>query len=147
VLLNRLGFEDRAAAGSAISAVLLRQGGFETHPYRRTSGAQSAGMSGRLLPIHADAADDGICHSFFLSAQLLFGRSPFWATWRIFWCCSVGCAGNVCNGLLESRCGLCGGQGLSEVPYVGDVERWGIFTIGTGLGNARFTNREVDGER
>jgi hypothetical protein len=37
-------------------------------------------------------------------------------------------------------------QGLSEVPYMGDVARWGIFTIGTGLGNARFTNREVEGE-
>jgi hypothetical protein len=22
-----------------------------------------------------------------------------------------------------------------------DVERWGVLTIGTGLGNARFTNR------
>jgi len=22
-----------------------------------------------------------------------------------------------------------------------DVERWGVMTIGTGLGNARFTNR------
>ena len=32
-------------------------------------------------------------------------------------------------------------QGLSEVPYMGDVERWGVMTIGTGLGNARFTNR------
>jgi len=32
-------------------------------------------------------------------------------------------------------------QGLSEVPYMQDVERWGVFTIGTGLGNARFTNR------
>jgi hypothetical protein len=32
-------------------------------------------------------------------------------------------------------------QGLSEMPYVEDVEHWGIFTIGTGLGNARFTNR------
>jgi hypothetical protein len=32
-------------------------------------------------------------------------------------------------------------QGLSEVPYMHDVERWGILTIGTGLGNARFTNR------
>jgi hypothetical protein len=38
-------------------------------------------------------------------------------------------------------------QGLSELPYMGDAERWGIFTIGTGLGNARFTNREVEGER
>ncbi len=32
-------------------------------------------------------------------------------------------------------------QGLSEVPYVHDVEHWGVVTIGTGLGNARFTNR------
>ena len=32
-------------------------------------------------------------------------------------------------------------QGLSELPLMQDVERWGILTIGTGLGNARFTNR------
>jgi hypothetical protein len=32
-------------------------------------------------------------------------------------------------------------QGLSEVPFMRDVERWGVLTIGTGLGNARFTNR------
>lgn len=32
-------------------------------------------------------------------------------------------------------------QGLSQVPWMGDVERWGVLTIGTGLGNARFTNR------
>lgn len=32
-------------------------------------------------------------------------------------------------------------QGLSEVPTTADVERWGVLTIGTGLGNARFTNR------
>jgi predicted NBD/HSP70 family sugar kinase len=32
-------------------------------------------------------------------------------------------------------------QGLSEVPFMQDVKRWGILTIGTGLGNARFTNR------
>ncbi|OCK60249.1 ROK family protein [Bradyrhizobium sp. LMTR 3] len=32
-------------------------------------------------------------------------------------------------------------QGLSEVPFMQDVERWGVLTIGTGLGNARFTNR------
>ena len=31
-------------------------------------------------------------------------------------------------------------QGLSQVPFMGDVERWGVLTIGTGLGNARFTN-------
>jgi len=33
-------------------------------------------------------------------------------------------------------------QGLSEVPNMKDVEHWGVMTIGTGLGNARFTNRE-----
>jgi hypothetical protein len=32
-------------------------------------------------------------------------------------------------------------QGLSEVPFMTDVERWGVLTLGTGLGNARFTNR------
>lgn len=32
-------------------------------------------------------------------------------------------------------------QGLSEAPFMRDVERWGVLTIGTGLGNARFTNR------
>jgi predicted NBD/HSP70 family sugar kinase len=32
-------------------------------------------------------------------------------------------------------------QGLSEVPNMTDVERWGVLTVGTGLGNARFTNR------
>ncbi len=35
-------------------------------------------------------------------------------------------------------------QGLSEIPYMKDVERWSILTIGTGLGNARFSNRESD---
>jgi predicted NBD/HSP70 family sugar kinase len=33
-------------------------------------------------------------------------------------------------------------QGLSEVPFMQEVERWGALTIGTGLGNARFTNRK-----
>jgi hypothetical protein len=33
-------------------------------------------------------------------------------------------------------------QGLSEAPFMGDVERWGALTIGTGLGNTRFTNRK-----
>jgi hypothetical protein len=33
-------------------------------------------------------------------------------------------------------------QGLSEVPNMKDVRHWGVLTIGTGLGNARFTNRE-----
>lgn len=32
-------------------------------------------------------------------------------------------------------------QGLSEIPFMQDVECWGVLTIGTGLGNARFTNR------
>ncbi len=32
-------------------------------------------------------------------------------------------------------------QGLSEVPFMQDVKRWGALTVGTGLGNARFTNR------
>ena len=32
-------------------------------------------------------------------------------------------------------------QGLSEVPQMRDVTHWGVLTIGTGLGNARFTNR------
>lgn len=30
---------------------------------------------------------------------------------------------------------------LSEAPFMRNVERWGVMTIGTGLGNARFTNR------
>lgn len=38
-------------------------------------------------------------------------------------------------------------QGLSEIPSMGDVERWGVLTIGTGLGNARFTNRRDDGRK
>ena len=33
-------------------------------------------------------------------------------------------------------------QGLSEVPRMADVHHWGVLTIGTGLGNAAFTNRE-----
>jgi hypothetical protein len=35
-------------------------------------------------------------------------------------------------------------QGLAEVPFMQDVDRWGVLTIGTGLGNARFTNRKND---
>jgi hypothetical protein len=35
-------------------------------------------------------------------------------------------------------------QGLSEVPFMQDVTHWGVLTIGTGLGNARFTNRKKD---
>jgi hypothetical protein len=33
-------------------------------------------------------------------------------------------------------------QGLSEAPWMQDVRRWGVMTIGTGLGNALFTNLE-----
>jgi len=38
-------------------------------------------------------------------------------------------------------------QGLSEVPFMQDIDRWGVLTIGTGLGNARFTNRRNDKEK
>lgn len=35
-------------------------------------------------------------------------------------------------------------QGLSERPWMEDVEHWGVLTLGTGLGNARFTNMRSD---
>jgi len=38
-------------------------------------------------------------------------------------------------------------QGLSELPFMQDVEHWGVLTIGTGLGNARFTNRKENGKK
>jgi predicted NBD/HSP70 family sugar kinase len=38
-------------------------------------------------------------------------------------------------------------QGLSEVPFMQDVEYWGVLTIGTGLGNARFANRRKDKDK
>ncbi|MBV9912938.1 MAG: ROK family protein, partial [Sinobacteraceae bacterium] len=42
-------------------------------------------------------------------------------------------------------------QGLSQLPFMRDIEHWGVLTIGTGLGNAHFTNREnketADGSR
>lgn len=34
-------------------------------------------------------------------------------------------------------------QGLCEVPNMQDVSHWGVLTIGTGLGNASFTNRRT----
>jgi ROK family protein len=34
-------------------------------------------------------------------------------------------------------------QGLSELPFMTDVTRWAVVTIGTGLGNARFTNKKA----
>jgi predicted NBD/HSP70 family sugar kinase len=38
-------------------------------------------------------------------------------------------------------------QGLSEMPYMQDISRWGVLTIGTGLGNARFTNRKKENKK
>ncbi|EAQ37508.1 hypothetical protein NB311A_04334 [Nitrobacter sp. Nb-311A] len=38
-------------------------------------------------------------------------------------------------------------QGLSEMPYMQDISRWGVLTIGTGLGNARFTNRRKENKK
>ena len=35
-------------------------------------------------------------------------------------------------------------QGLSQAPFMIDARRWGVLTIGTGLGNARFTNHADD---
>ena len=34
-------------------------------------------------------------------------------------------------------------QGLSELPWMQDVKHWAVMTIGTGLGNAHFTNRAL----
>jgi hypothetical protein len=36
-------------------------------------------------------------------------------------------------------------QGLSELPYLEDVRRWGVLTVGTGLGNASYTMRRGQG--
>lgn len=36
-------------------------------------------------------------------------------------------------------------QGLSEVPFMRDVASWGVLTVGTGLGNARFSRRLAAG--
>jgi predicted NBD/HSP70 family sugar kinase len=33
-------------------------------------------------------------------------------------------------------------QGLSEAPFMHDVKHWAVLTIGTGLGNASFENKE-----
>jgi hypothetical protein len=38
-------------------------------------------------------------------------------------------------------------QGLSELPYVRDRLHWGVLTIGTGLGNARYTTRKIQKRR
>ena len=34
-------------------------------------------------------------------------------------------------------------QGLSEVPFMRDVKRWAVLTIGTGLGNASYVTRRM----
>jgi predicted NBD/HSP70 family sugar kinase len=34
-------------------------------------------------------------------------------------------------------------QGLSEIPFIHDVAHWAVLTIGTGLGNAAFTNEKA----
>jgi len=34
-------------------------------------------------------------------------------------------------------------HGLSDLAQVQDIDHWGVLTIGTGLGNARFTNRRL----
>ena len=33
-------------------------------------------------------------------------------------------------------------QGLSQVPFAGESRHWAVLTLGTGLGNAHFTNRK-----
>ncbi len=38
-------------------------------------------------------------------------------------------------------------QGLSEIPRMAQARQWGVLTIGTGLGNARFTNRSHEKEK
>ena len=38
-------------------------------------------------------------------------------------------------------------QGLSELPHMKDRAHWGVLTIGTGLGNAKFTNRAPAGKK
>jgi predicted NBD/HSP70 family sugar kinase len=35
-------------------------------------------------------------------------------------------------------------QGLSQAPWMREVRHWAVLTIGTGLGNASFTNRDRD---
>ncbi|MDB4943355.1 MAG: hypothetical protein JWP97_2889 [Labilithrix sp.] len=38
-------------------------------------------------------------------------------------------------------------QGLSQAPFMTDVEHWGVLTIGTGLGNAAFRNHTKDDKK
>jgi len=34
-------------------------------------------------------------------------------------------------------------QGLSEAPFMSEVKHWAVLTIGTGLGNASFENKNA----
>jgi predicted NBD/HSP70 family sugar kinase len=38
-------------------------------------------------------------------------------------------------------------QGLSQLPFMVEYEHWGVLTVGTGLGNARFTMRRKPSRR
>jgi hypothetical protein len=51
----------------------------------------------------------------------------------------------VGGGFRGSRAGVA--QRLSEVRFMQDVEHWGVLTIGTGSGNARFTSRKKDNDK
>jgi predicted NBD/HSP70 family sugar kinase len=37
-------------------------------------------------------------------------------------------------------------QGLSQIPFMQDIADWGVVTIGTGLGNAHFSNKADSGD-
>lgn len=37
-------------------------------------------------------------------------------------------------------------QGLSQLPYLDDIRHWGVLTVGTGVGNARYTMRRRRGD-
>ncbi|MBO9649930.1 MAG: ROK family protein [Variovorax sp.] len=38
-------------------------------------------------------------------------------------------------------------QGLSELPFMRDVKRWAVLTIGTGLGNASYCNKAPEASK
>ena len=38
-------------------------------------------------------------------------------------------------------------QGLSELPHLGNYKRWGVLTIGIGLGNVRFSKKPRTSKR
>jgi len=43
---------------------------------------------------------------------------------------------DACNAELR------GNGGFNQSPFMRDVKHWGAMTVGTGLDNARFTNRQ-----